>query len=96
MLENGVMIGFLINRSMFFLLENYIKDAKHKEEHIKTILICITEYLNQFEKNICDKNRLQPIHIDFDTTDNFSSGSNILEIFKDIKDRGDEIQFFNL
>jgi hypothetical protein len=99
MLEDGVMIGFLINRSMFFLLENYIKDANKRgncKEHIESIISCITEYINQFEKNICDKNRIQPLHLNFDTLDNFSAGTNILEIFKKIKDRGDNITFFNL
>lgn len=99
MLEDGVMIGFLINRSMFFLLENYIERTKKNEkykEHISTIIICITEYINQFENHICDKNRIQPLHINFDTVENFSSGTNIMNIFKDIKDRGDEVIFFNL
>ena len=99
MLDDGVMMGFLINRSMFFLLENFIKDAKKHgkcKEHIETIIICITEYINQFEEHICNKNRLQPLHVNFDTLDDFSSRSNILDIFKEIKDRGDEVIFFNL
>jgi len=99
MLEDGVMLGFLINRSMFFLLENYIKDSNDSEKckpHIKTIVQLITEYINQFEKDICERNRIQPIHINFDTLENFSAGKNIMDIFKDIKDRGDEVTFFNL
>ena len=99
MLEDGVMIGFLINRSMFFLLENFVKDAKKDgkcKEHIETIITCITEYISQFEKHIYDKNRPQPLYVNFDTLDNFSSGSNILDIFKDMRDRGDEVIFFNL
>ena len=99
MLKDGVMIGFLINRSMFFLLENYIQEAKKNgkcKEHVETVILCITEYINQFEKHICDKNRLEPLHINFDTLENFSSGSNIIDIFKDIKNRGDKVTFFNL
>lgn len=99
MMEDGVMLGFLINRSMFFLLENFIKDAnKNNEckEYIEPLITCITEYINQFEKNIYDKNRLQPLHINFDTVDNFSVGHNIIDIFREIKDRGDEVTFFNL
>jgi len=99
MLEDGVMMGFLISRSMFFLLEHFIQDIKknaERKEYIETIIIYITEYINQFEKYICDKNRIQPLHINFDTLENFSSGHNILDIFEEIKDRGDEVTFFNL
>ncbi len=99
MLKDGVMIGFLINRSMFFLLENYIKSINESEKskgYVESMILCITEYINEFEKNICDKNRLQPLHINFDKLENFSECNNILDIFKDIKERGDEITFFNL
>lgn len=99
MLENGVKIGFLINKSMFFLLDNYIQNMKKNEEcneHIRTMIMCITEYTNQFEKHICTKNKQQPLHLNFDTIENFSSGNNILDIFKDIRDAGEEIIFFNL
>ena len=99
MMEDGVMIGFLINRSMFFLLDNYIKETKKNtkcKEHIETIILLITEYIKQFEKKICDKNKLQPLHVNFDTLENFSVGKNIIDVLKDIKDRGDNITFFNL
>ena len=99
MIEDGVMLGFLINRSMFFLLENYVKETKQMgkcKEHIECMIFCITEYINQFEKNICNKSRLQPLHVNFDTLDNFSAGKNILDIFKEVKYKGDEVTFFNL
>lgn len=99
MIEDGVMMGFLINRSMFFLLENYIKDVKEKgqcKEHVECMIFCITKYINQFEKDICVKNRLQPLHVNFDNIDNFSAGHNIIDIFKEIKDKGEEVTFFNL
>jgi len=99
MREDGVMIGFLINRSMFFLLESYIKNAKDSvkcKSHVESLILCITEYINQFENSICDKNRLQPLHLNFDTTDNLSSAGNIIDVFREIKSRDDEVTFFNL
>ncbi|MDA7848073.1 PilZ domain-containing protein [Sulfurospirillum sp.] len=99
MLEDGVMIGFLINKSMFFLLDNYIEAAKKNEisnEHTSTMIMCITEYINQFEKHICAKNKQEPLHLNFDTIENFSSGNNILDIFKVIRDKGEDVMFFNL
>lgn len=95
MSDDGLMLGFLINRSMFFLVENYIK-KENSNKHMETLLVCITEYISEFEKQICNKNRLQPVHVNFDILENFSAGNNILDIFKRIKDQGEEVIFFNL
>ena len=97
MSKDGVMIGFLINRSMFFLLENYAKsENQNSHKHMETFLLCITEYIGEFEKEIDNKNKLQPVYINFDTHDNFSPGSNINDILKRIKEKGEDVTFFNL
>ena len=94
MLDNGMMIELFISRSMLFLLESYAKQGSYK--HMETFVLCISEYINEFEKRICGKNRIQPLHLNFDTVDNFSVGNNIFDIFKKIKDKGEEVTFFNL
>ncbi len=99
MFEDGIMIGFLISKSMFFLLDNYIENSKKQikyKMHIQTIILCITQYINRFERDIYGKNRTDPLHINFDTAKNFSSGINIFDTFKKIKNKGDEVTFFNL
>lgn len=93
--KDPVMMGFLINRSMFFLLENYLKQ-ENNSNYIETLVRCISGYIKEFEKQICHKSKLQPLHIDFDITENFSVSNNILDIFKKIKDTGEDIKFFNL
>jgi len=97
MKKDGLMIDFLINRSMFFLLENYLKSKSvNIHNNIEILVLRITQYIGEFEKHICDKIKIQPLHINFDTTENFSVGNNILDIFKGIKNRGEDITFFNL
>jgi len=95
MRDDGLMLSFLINRSMFFLIENYTKE-ENSNKHIEALVICATEYISEFEKQICNKHRLQPIHVNFDTQENFLVGNNILDVFKRIKERGEEVTFFNL
>lgn len=100
MREEGIMIGFLINRSMFYLLENYIQDANVKNlkfaEHMETFVLMISEYVSKFEKQICEKNSAEPLHVNFDTQDNILLGTNIIDTFKKIGERGEEVTFFNL
>ena len=100
MIEDGFKIGFIINRCLLYLLEHYVKFTQSRQdchvENITALILCVSEYVNQFEKQICEKNMVQPQHVDFDTIDNFSAGHNILDIFRNIKDNGEEITFFNL
>ena len=97
-LEDGVMIGFLISRSMFFLLENYLKyinESENSKECMQNMLVFITDYINMFEKQLY-KNKLQPLHLNFDTTDNLTATNGVFTTFKEIKDKGEEVTFFNL
>lgn len=100
MIDDGFKIGFVINRCLLYLLEKYVIFGQSRKDfdfkNITTLILCISEYVNQFEKQICEKNMIPPQHVDFDTIDNFSAGHNILDIFRSIKDNGEEITFFNL
>ena len=95
--DDNVMLEFLINRSMLFLLESYAKEEKGNScDHIKTLVLYITEYISEFEKQINNKNQPEPFHINFDTQENFLTGNNILDVFRKIKDNGENVTFFNL
>jgi len=100
MIEDGFKIGFIINRCLLYLLEHYVIFLESRKgfhaQNITTFILCITEYVNQFEKQICERNMMEAQHVDFDTIDNFSTGHNILDTFRSIKDNGEEITFFNL
>lgn len=95
MSDDGLMLSFLVNRSMFFLIENYTKE-ENSNKHIPALVSCVTDYISEFEKRICNKYRLQPVHVNFDTQENFLVGNNILDIFKRIKNKGEDVTFFNL
>lgn len=92
-LNDGILIGSVITRSMFFLLENYVKESSN---YVKFFVLNISEYIKQFEKQICEKSKIKPSYINFDTFDNISTGSNIMDVFQNIKESGEEITFFNL
>lgn len=95
--DDVIMLRFLINRSMFFLLENYTKDENENSyKHIQTLVLCITEYISEFERKIINNNQPQSLHFNFDTQENFLAGNNILEIFRKIRENGETVTFFNL
>ncbi|WP_024954887.1 PilZ domain-containing protein [Sulfurospirillum arcachonense] len=100
MKDKGIMLNFLITKSILFLLTNYIKESTEKhleyEKYMGTFVSFISEYLEQFATQISNKNRHKIKHVNFDRLDNFSPGHNIIDIFKDIKDNGEEVIFFNL
>lgn len=100
MRREGVMIGFLINRAMFYFLENFIKYIHMNDPincgYIETMVLSINHFIKHFETHICDKYKIQPLHLNFDASDNFIIGNNILDIFKKIKTEDKKIQFFNL
>lgn len=100
MRREGVMIGFLINRAMFYFLENFIKDAQSNNpsncKHIEMMVFSITHFIKHFEMHICDKYKSQPMHLNFDNEENLIIGNNIIDIFKKLKHENKSIKFFNL
>lgn len=101
MRKEGVMVGFLLNRTLFYFLEHFIHGAREKELHIskdiEELVIHITHFIKHFESNICErKTVLQPMHLNFDTSSNMIIGNNIIDIFKKMKNENKSVKFFNL
>ena len=57
MQQDGVMVGFLVNRSLFYLIEKYMDFAKSKkvEPHIEILILCINRFINLIETKISRK-----------------------------------------
>lgn len=100
MRREGIMIGFLITRTMFYFLDSFIKYIQETSplncKHIETMVLSITHFVKHFETHICDKYAPQTVHLNFDNDDNFMIGNNIIDIFKRLKGEGKSIKFFNL
>lgn len=101
MRKEGVMVGFLLNRTLFYFLEHFIHNAREQELHvskdIEELVIHITHFIKHFESNICEKETvLQPMHLNFDTSSNVILGNNIIDIFKKMKNENKTVKFFNL
>lgn len=98
MRQDGVMVGFLINRSMFYLLEGYINFAKSREfsSQVETLIRCITRFIQVFENEITTK--VEPFIGDFDFSleDSPFVTNNIIEMFHKIKEDDESIRFLNL
>lgn len=100
MQEEGVMVGFFLNRTMFYFLEQFIHHTQEKELHlsrdIEEVVVHITHFIKHFETNICNNKTAQSLHVNFDTTANIVIADNIVDIFKRMKNEDKTVKFFNL
>lgn len=57
MRQDGVMIGFLISRSMFYLIENYIDFTKKRgiAPQVELLISCISRFINIIEGEVSTK-----------------------------------------
>ena len=98
MRHDGVMIGFLINRSMFYLIENYIKFAKKKKisPQVELLISCVSRFINVLESEVSDKYNASLGEFDFEGGEISFASNSIIETFQKMKDEGQKLQFLNL
>jgi len=94
--ENSEELGFLLSKSMFYFLKNYIKSVKSKDfNYFEKLITCTTNYLAMLD-NKCNSCTLKIGAVKFKNEDNLVFGNNILDIFQNIKNLGEDVTFFNL
>ena len=98
MRQDGVMIGFLINRSMFYLMENYVQFAKNKHisSQVEILLLCTNRFIKLFENEITSKVSSSVVQFDFSENEVTFSTNNIIDIFHKIKEDNQTVKFLNL
>jgi len=98
MREDGVMIGFLISRSLFYMLEKYILFCQEQKVHsdVEILIACVSRFMNVLECKVSSK-CVEPVagfELSSDTM--LVSSNSIIETFHAIKDEGKTVQFLNL
>ena len=101
MRHNDLLIGFLTNRSMFYLIKEYIAYAKEHDMALQTELFidCISQFLNLFENQITPKvsNFTKPLDVaSFSDDVMFSPTNTIIEAFQHIKEENQSVMLLNL
>lgn len=98
MRNDGIMIGFLINRSMFYLIENYIKYVKQNKiySQVELLISCISRFINVLENEVSDKYNSVFGELDFNGGEVLFGSNSIIETFQKMKDQKQTIQFLNL
>lgn len=98
MSQDGVMIGFLINRSMFYLIENYISFTKKHEvtSQVDLLISCISRFINIIEGGVSTKLSVSVGEFDVQFNQLPVVAHTIIETFQQIKNEGKSVQFLNL
>lgn len=98
MRQDGVMIGFLISRSMFYLIENYINFTKKRGivSHVELLTRCISRFINLIEGDVSKKLDASVGEFDVQFNQLPVVSHTIIETFKQIKEEGKCVQFLNL
>lgn len=99
MRQNGVMVSFLITRSMFYLLENYLSFVRKQNitSQIELLMGCVGRFINLMENetpSVC--NATVAFDVRFSDDVMFSPINNILEVFHQMKEENQAIVFLNL
>lgn len=100
MRQDGVMIGFLINRSMFYLIEQYIAFAREHDiaPQVELLLGCVSRFINLLENEVTPKvsNYTGAFDVSFSSDVMFSPTNNIIETFNQMKKENQSVVFLNL
>lgn len=100
MRQDGVMIGFLINRSMFYLIEHYSVFTKAHDitPQIELLIGCVSRFINLLENEVTPKvcNFTGAFDMSFSNDVMFSPTNNIIETFNQIKKENQSVVFLNL
>lgn len=99
MRQDGVMVGFLVTRSLFYMIEKYMEFAKRQKiaPHIEILILCINRFINLLENKISKKYAAPVVRFDFDTSDVILPTYNtIIELFRKMQEEGQTVTFLNL
>jgi hypothetical protein len=100
MKEDGVLVGFLINKLGFFLIEKYIEFFKNKSvdysNNLELLVRLVHKYTIDFEIEICKKNIQEPYSLNFDTEESHRDDEKIYKILENIGKNKKNVTFFNL
>lgn len=100
MRQDGVMIGFLINRSMFYLIEQYIAFAREHDisPQVELLLGCVSRFINLLENEVTPKvsNYTGAFDVSFSSDVMFSPTNNIIDTFNQMKKENQSVVFLNL
>lgn len=100
MRQDGVMIGFLINRSMFYLIENYLSFAYKHEivPQVELLIGCVSRFINLIENEVTPKVAHCTAVFDVSFSDDvmFSPTNNIIDAFHQMKEEQQNVVFLNL
>ncbi|MDD2383332.1 MAG: PilZ domain-containing protein [Sulfurospirillaceae bacterium] len=99
MRQDGVMVGFLINRSMFYLLENYIIFAKNHQiaPQIEILIGCMTQFIQVLENAMTDKVNLPIGELDSAFNNSLIMNNNtIIDSLKKMQRDNQSVRFLNL
>jgi hypothetical protein len=98
MREDGVMIGFLISRSLFYMLEKYILFCQEKAipSTVEILIACVSRFMNVLECKVSSKCVESVASFELSSDTSLISSNSIIETFQAIKDEGKTVQFLNL
>lgn len=98
MRQDGVMIGFLINRSMFYLIEHYIAFIKKigMASQVELLISSISRFINLIEGDVSKKLSVSVGAFDVQFNQLPVVSHTIIENFQQIKNEGKRVQFLNL
>lgn len=99
-LQSDTMVGFLINRSMFYLIENYLSFARKEaiEPQIELLISCISHFITLIESDVSPKvcNATPVFDVSFSNDVMFTPTNTIIETFAAMKEEEQNVTFLNL
>jgi len=100
MKHDGVFIGFLLNKSLFYMFENYLDFLKNEEkrelEFSKKMVKLFGRFSHLFEEYISKNIDYEEEVISFADDSDIYLRNHILDIFQTIKKKNKSIEFMNL
>ena len=100
MRQNSLILGFLINRSLFYFIEAYIAFAREHDMALQTELLvgCISQFINFIENEAVPKisNFTKSLDVSFSEDIMFSPTNTIMEAFHHMKEENESVIFLNL
>lgn len=100
MRHDGVMIGFLINRSLFYVIESYLSFARKQEidSQVELLIGCMSHFIHVIESEVTPKvcNATAAFDVSFSSDVMFTPTNNIIEAFHTMRDDNQSVTFLNL
>lgn len=98
--HDGVMIGFLINRSLFYVIENYLSFVRKQEidSQMELLIGCVSHFIHVIESEVTPKvcNATAAFDVSFSSDVMFTPTNNIIEAFHTMRDDNQSVTFLNL